>query len=97
MTRSSTGWSESGRRDDDICAMCEHLTTKGYPEYMARGEGRCTGYDGSATPLTNPFVTWNNRACVLFDRERDPEARAVRERWIAKQKAKTTQEEHDCK
>lgn len=97
MTRSSTGWSGSGRRDDDICAMCDNLTTKGYPEHMARGEGRCTGYDGSTTPLTNPFAAWDQPACVLFTRAPAGPAREARERWIAKQESKTTQEEHDRK
>ena len=88
MTRSTTGWTGSERRDDDICAMCESLTTKGHPEQMARGEGRCTGYDGSFTPLANPFVAWNTPACVLFTRSADEEARAARRRWIEKQEAK---------
>ncbi len=88
MTRSATGWSGSERRDDDICAMCESLTTKGHPERMARGEGRCTGYDGSFTPLTNSFVSWNNPACVLFTRAAGEKARAARRRWIEKQESK---------
>jgi len=89
MTLQTSGWSGSNRRGDDICAMCENLTTKGHPEHMARGEGRCTGYDGSFTPLANPFVTWDTAACVLFTRALGSDARAARERWIEKQQAKS--------
>ncbi|MDN4059867.1 hypothetical protein QPK31_16715 [Massilia sp. YIM B02769] len=64
------------------------MSTKSLPEHMACGEGRCTGYDGSFTPLANQFVTWDNRAFVLFTRSAGEEARAARRRWIEKQEAK---------
>lgn len=69
---------------DQVCAECQHLTTKGDPEQMVHGKGRCTGYEGYA-PLKNPIVPWNQRACRLFRWARDM---APRKRWMEKQKAK---------
>lgn len=69
---------------DQVCAECENLTTKDYPEHRARGEGRCTGYDGGRIQLRDPFVPWNLRACALFEWAKDMKPRTT---WMAKWKA----------
>lgn len=73
---------------DQICARCEHFTTKDaagatLPQ-AAHGIGRCKGYDGHVAPM-QPFVTWDGRPCVLFGRAKDM---AMRLPWIDKQIAK---------
>jgi hypothetical protein len=75
---------------EEICGRCKHLTTIGYPDLMARGEGRCTGYDGAAYQLKNPFVTWNHRVCVHFTWA---SPMAAREPWIKKQQEKEKKNE----
>lgn len=74
---------------EDICARCENLTTKGYPEQMAKGRGRCCGYDSGFAQLRDPFVAWNTKSCIYFAKAPDQEAGA---KWIAKQEAKAQQE-----
>jgi hypothetical protein len=76
------------RQSEDICAQCKSLTGKGHREQWAEGKGRCTGYDDSSTPLRDPILAWNTRACIWFERDRDPARRAAREKWIEEQKAK---------
>ena len=76
------------RQSEDICAQCKNLTGKGAREQWAAGKGRCTGYDNSVAPLSNPFVAWNTRACVLFEKDRDPKRQVAREQWSEQQKAK---------
>lgn len=70
---------------DDICAQCMHLKTKGFPELMAAGKGRCTGYDTFLVKPSDPDVAWNMRACIWFIRDRA--TREARERWIEKRRA----------
>lgn len=75
------------RQSEDICAQCEKLTTKGYPEQMAAGKGRCTAYDDDIRPLTDPFVAWNTRACIRFNQVYGS-ARELRLRWIERRQNK---------
>jgi len=70
------------RQSEDICAQCKNLTGKGAREQWAVGKGRCTGYDDGMAPLNDPIVAWNTRACIWFERDRDKERRAAREKWI---------------
>jgi hypothetical protein len=70
---------------DDICAQCAHLKTKGYPELMAAGKGRCAGYDTFLTKPKNLDVSWNTKACIWFVKDRA--TREARERWIEKRRA----------
>ena len=70
---------------EEICARCRHFTTIGYPEQKARGEGRCTGYDGTSYELMSPFVAWDHRTCVHFVWATPM---APRSAWIEKQQAK---------
>jgi len=75
----------------DICAQCTHFKMKGYPEHARVGLGRCMGYDGTFTPLLNPFRAWSTKACSRFSQ--DWSGRAARQVWIDKQQAK--QESND--
>lgn len=70
---------------EEICARCRHFTTIGYPELKEKGEGRCTGYDGTSYELRNPVIPWNHRICVHFKRA---SPMAPRSRWIEKQQEK---------
>lgn len=79
---------------EDICARCENLTTVGYPEQMAAGKGRCTGYDVGFAQLRDPIVAWNLKSCVHFARAPDQEART---KWIEKQQAKQNNNEVQSK
>jgi len=76
------------RQSEDICAQCKNLTGKGYREQWAAGKGRCTGYDDGMAQLRDPFVAWNARACIWFDRDKDPKRREAREQWIEERRAK---------
>jgi hypothetical protein len=78
------------RVSTDICAQCHNFAMKEYPDQAKAGKGRCTGYDGSFTPLREPFVAWDNRACVLYTRSPN---QAVRVQWFEAQAAKTQQEQ----
>lgn len=75
---------------EEICARCTHFTTIEYPERKARGEGRCTGYDGTSYELRNPFVDWNHRPCVHFV---FASPMAPRSAWIEKQQKKQKKDE----
>ena len=70
---------------EEICARCTHFTTIGYPEHKVRGEGRCTGYDGTSYELRNPFVAWDRQTCVHFIWA---SPMAPRSAWIEKQQAR---------
>ncbi|HBI70704.1 MAG TPA: hypothetical protein DDZ22_17370 [Massilia sp.] len=70
----------------DICAQCAHFKMKEYPEHARVGLGRCMGYDGTFTPLLNPFRAWGTKACARFSR--DWAGRAARQAWIDKQNVK---------
>lgn len=75
---------------EEICARCRHLTTVGYAEHQARGEGRCAGYDGTSFELRNPFVRWDHRVCVHFAWA---SPMAPRDRWIERQQDKQKNDE----
>jgi hypothetical protein len=70
----------------DICALCKHFKMKEYPKHAEVGLGRCTGYDGTATPLIKPFHSWSTKACTRF--RQDWATTPTREAWIAKQRSK---------
>ena len=67
---------------EEICGRCKHFTTIGYPELKERGEGRCTGYDGTSYELRDPFIRWDHRVCVHFAWA---SPMAPRSAWIEKQ------------
>jgi hypothetical protein len=73
------------REITDICAQCHNFAMKEYPEQARTGKGRCTGYDGSMAPLRDPFVAWDNRACVLYTRSPN---QAARVQWFEAQQVK---------
>ncbi|MFC3457229.1 hypothetical protein [Massilia haematophila] len=73
----------------DICAQCTHFKMKEYPDHAKVGLGRCMGYDGTFTPLANPFRAWSTKACSRF--RQDWTNRAARQEWIDKQTAKAEQ------
>lgn len=74
----------------EICGRCKHFTTIGYPELKARGEGRCTGYDGTSYELRDPFLSWDHRRCVYFAWATPMMPRNA---WIEKQQAKQNNDE----
>ena len=76
------------RQSEDICGECKHLTRKGYREQMTEGKGRCGAYDDGLAQLRDPFLPWNTRACIWFDRDRNNERRAAREKWIEECRAR---------
>ena len=78
-------------RWEEICGRCRHFTTIGYPELKERGEGRCTGYDGTSYKLRHPFIAWDHRVCVHFVWANPM---APRSAWIEKQKQK--QKNHEA-
>lgn len=78
-------------RWEEICGRCRHFTTIGYPELKERGEGRCTGYDGTSYELRHPFIAWDHRVCVHFVWANPM---APRSAWIEKQKQK--QKNHEA-
>lgn len=69
---------------EDICAQCMHLKTKGFPELMVQGKGRCAGYDTFSGKPNNLDVAWDMRACIWFIK--DWATREARERWIEKRR-----------
>ena len=75
---------------EEICARCTHFTTIGHPEHKARGEGRCTGYDGTSYELRDPFIKWDHRVCVHFAWA---SPMAPRSAWIEKQQQKQKNDE----
>jgi hypothetical protein len=78
------------RGEAEVCAQCHKFAMKEYPEQARAGKGRCTGYDGSFAELRDPFVAWDNRACVLYTRSPN---QAARVQWFEAQEAKPQQEQ----
>jgi hypothetical protein len=64
---------------ESYCALCEHFTTKGYPEQAALGKGRCTGRRIDK----EEFVDGLDRGCVLYWLAKD---QGPRRAWVAKRK-----------
>lgn len=68
--------------NEKTCARCEKFSVKDHPAEAAQGKGRCSV---AWEKEIEPFMRWDERACVLFGRARNISAR---ENWIRQQEGK---------